>query len=378
MADGTVTATSLNIRDAPGGNVIGLLLRDTPISVLDQKDIWLRISASVEGQTRLGWVSADWVSLGSAGAPAAASPAPIPPPDDPAHPVTVQGNKAIGPDGKSFATVKNDGFYTLGRTPLADWLRGNPPPAGLAPSAVRVVRAVSLNEGNLEAVNSYDNAFLSFGMLQWTAGADSAAGELAGLLDLVRRSGGNAFQTYFGAYDLGFVLSPPSANWAPTGYLTIDGTTLRSPDDKEQLRGAEWAYRFWRAGHDQVVRLCQLQLVAARIDLFSQRHVAGFTVADWLTSEYGVALVLDEHVNRPGHVPDTLGKAIAKLPPNPGPTGWSDAEEGRLIQLYIEERDATNMTNPAQRAAQIADCVHDGTLSDGRGSFVTPAAATGA
>ena len=115
----------------------------------------------------------------------------------------------------------------------------------------------------------------------------------------------------------------------------------------------------------------------ARIQQFHQKEVADLTVADWLTSEYGIALVLDEHVNRPGHVPGTLETPIGNLPGNPDPTNWTDAGERQFIDLYIDARDETNMTNPKQRAANITRCVHDGALSAKRGSFVTAAAATG-
>ena len=60
----------------------------------------------------------------------------------------------------------------------------------------------------------------------------------------------------------------------------------------------------------------------------------------------GIALVLDEHVNRPGHVPGTLETAIGNLAGNPDPTNWTDAQEGELIDLYIDARNDTNMTNP--------------------------------
>jgi len=41
-------------------------------------------------------------------------------------------------------------------------------------------------EGNLNVVNAYDEAFLSFGPLQQTLGKDSDEGELQGALDATR------------------------------------------------------------------------------------------------------------------------------------------------------------------------------------------------
>src|SRR5207253_4154031 len=122
----------------------------------------------------------------AAAAPAAEGASVVPPPDDAIHPVTVQDGKAIGPDGQIFAHSFKLGFFTLGSASLVDWLAVNPTPAGISPSMVSTVRATSLNEGKLEAINSHDSAFLSFGMLQWTAGTGDDPGELAAFLGLVK------------------------------------------------------------------------------------------------------------------------------------------------------------------------------------------------
>src|SRR5712671_188559 len=97
------------------------------------------------------------------------------------------------------------------------------------------------------------------------------------------------------------------------------------------------------------------------------KPVAAHPVGDWLRSEYGVALVLDEHVNRPGHVPGTLGAAINRLPGPIDPASWGDADEAALIARYIDARNATTMTDPAPRADRIGKCVSGGSLSDKRG-----------
>ncbi len=361
MANGRVTATSLNLRDAPDGAVIGQLRNGDSLAIIETKDDWLSVSAAIDGATKLGWVSAKFVDIIASGPP---------PADDDATPVTVVAGKAIGPDGRSFASVHDGGFFTLGVTTVDSWLVSNPAGLALAPSLIRVVRAVSRNEGRLEAINSYDNSFLSFGMFQWTAGAGNGAGELAGLLASVQRSSADVFQNYFGRYGLGTELQ----RGAQTGFLTLAGAMLNDAASKEQLRGAQWAYRFWRAGQDNTVRACEINLAAARVPLFLHQPVAGHTVGDWLSSELGIALVLDEHVNRPGHVPGTLRNAINGLPPGTDPAQWGDAEEADLIQRYAAAREATNMTNPADRATSIRNCVGAGTLSDKRGSFVaTPA-----
>ena len=363
MAEGQVTATSLNLRDAPNGAVIGLLRKGDRVTVLDAKDGWISVSAAVDGATKLGWANAKFIdtTLGAA--------APRPADDDDA-PVRVVSGKAIGPDGRAFASVHGKGFFTLGLTTLDSWLAANSANLNLAPSLIRVVRAVSRNEGRLEAVNSYDNSFLSFGLFQWTAGAQDQPGELAGFLSLIERNDAAVFQGHFGRHGLGVAMQSDGK----TGFLTLAGAALRKPEDKEILRSAEWAYRFWQAGQDEVVRRCELELAAGRVAQFLRLAVAGRTLRDWLSSEYGVALLLDEHVNRPGHVPGTLKHAIDALPAGVDPTRWDDRGEPDLISRYLVAREATNMTDPAKRAISIGDCVRAGTLSDKRSSFAATAA----
>jgi hypothetical protein len=362
MAVGHVTATSLNLRDAPNGTIIGLLRNGDSAVILEKKDGWVSVSATVDGETKLGWVNAKFVDATVS----------VPPADDDATPVTAVDGKAIGPDGRSFASVQRNGFFTVGITTLDTWLAGNPAGLNLAPSLMRVLRAVSRNEGRLEAVNSWDTAFLSFGMFQWTAGAKDQPGELAGLLARVQDASAGVFQNFFGRYGLGTELQRGET----TGFLTLAGAALKDAADKDQLRDVEWAYRFWRAGHDDTVRACQINLAAARVTRFIRAPVAGHLVGDWLSSEYGIALVLDEHVNRPGHVPGTLKRGIDKLKlSGTDPTGWGDQEEDNLISAYKTAREATKMTDPAKRAKGIEGCVDSGMLSKNRGSFVMSAAA---
>jgi hypothetical protein len=363
MTAALVTGQGLRLRAAPGGEVIASLPKGARVEAFETAAGWTRIELADQGQVRRGWVSAQFLAQAVAppAAPAFIPPAP-PMADDETHRVSVVGDQAIAPDGRAFARKFKAGFYTLGRTALADWLADTPPPADLSPSVVRVVRAVSLNEGRLEAVNSYDNCYLSFGLFQWTAGQGSEPGELPALIARLKQAAPAAYDDCFGRYGLDARL--PSAG-AVTGRLTLKGVDLVAPLQKQQLRGADWAYRFWRAGHHHQVRAASLAHAAARIGRFLDAAVAGHRLRDWLTSEHGIALVLDEHVNRPGHVPATLASAIATL----GLADPDPAKEAALIRAYEAARVKTSMTDPKLRAQRLAECVHDGVLSAEPGSF---------
>lgn len=273
--------------------------------------------------------------------------------------------KAVGPGGERFAVTQGRGFYTIGETTLSAWLKSGPNlPKAVSGSVRNVVATMSTVEGGLEAVNSYDNAHLSFGIFQWSAGADSEEGELAVLLALFKAYDAAAFDECFGQYGLGATVRSTNAS---TGVLSLNGSDLRAASAKEELRKIEWAYRFWRAGKHASLRTCQLLLAAKRIDRFRALPVCGKPVQDWMNSELAIALMLDEHVNRPGHVPDTLGRAIHDLRVEAAdPLQWSETQEQALIDAYLLQRSRTNMTDSSRRAARIEQ---RGTLSEKRGSF---------
>jgi hypothetical protein len=367
-----VTASSLNLRDAPNGAKLSVLIRGARLQVLAKQEGWAQVSAA----GRVGWVSSAFIAETSEAAASITAPAlptgvTMPPPDNDASPVRVAGQNALSPDGQIFARRFRSGFFTNGETKLGVWLDGlGAAPSGISASTIRVVRAMSVNEGRLEAVNSYDECHLSFGIFQWTAGQGAAAGELAVLLAQIKAAEPAAFQDSFGRYGLDVVATSATAT---TGELTLSGQPLKTIAQKDVLRSASWAYRFWRAGHHPTIRECELALAAERIGRFISAPTSGHPLGAWLTSEHGAALVLDEHVNRPGHVPKTLTDAIAGLSLTPGksdPAGWDAEDEARLIDAYLVARDKTNMTDSKNRALRIAERVRAGELSDARGSYV--------
>ena len=242
------------------------------------------------------------------------------------------------------------------------------------------MQAVSANEGMLEAINTFDNAFLTFGAFQWTAGAGDGAGELPSLIDRLKQSNAAAFDQFFGKFGLDTAsITIPAASPA-TGFFMLNGATLRKAADKEtKLRTLEWAFRFFQAGHDDAVRQVQVEHAAGRIDLFYRKvAVRNRVIADYVTSEFGVALILDEHVNRPGHVnpppgqKSTIGKAIDQFVSERGsddPENFTDSDEGRLLDIYLQIRKGTNMTDSEKRANTVGDAVNAGLASDKRGSY---------
>ncbi len=288
-----------------------------------------------------------------------------------------EGNNAVAPDGTVFGKKFQLGIFNNGSTSIGDFVRANPGAfPNLSPSRLRVMSAVSVNEGKLEAINTFDNAFLTFGCFQWTAGAGDAAGELPAMADLLKQTNAAAFDQLLGQFGLDVASVNSPAGQTPTGFFSLNGAVLKSAADKQnKLRTLEMAFRFFRAGQDDRMRQVEVEYAASRIDLFYRdpnHKIRNLLIADFVSSEFGVALILDEHVNRPGHIPGTLANAVNQFIAASGksdPSTWNDQDEAGLLNKYINIRNGTSMTDSNNRANRIRQAVANGLASDKRGSF---------
>ncbi|MDT7540444.1 MAG: hypothetical protein QOE33_348 [Acidobacteriota bacterium] len=401
---GTVTASKLNLRSTPdtSGNVIKQLPRGTLVEIVEEQGDWLKVSVGgQQGFVSEGFVSrqedapeADTDDSASVGAsmndaqttsdvqpsvadqPASAGQSLTAGPTPASGSCKFVGNKAVTPDGMVFATRFKRGIFSSGKTSIGKFVGSHPDLfPGISPSRLRVMQAVSTNEGMLEAINTWDSAFLTFGCFQWTVGVGNGAGELPAMLDRLKRKDAAVFQKYFGQFGLDTVITPAPPNTLPTGFFSLKGTTLRTPQQKEQLRTLDWAYRFWLSGQDDTVRQAEIEHAMSRVDLFYRCPrclINTRFVGDYVSSEYGIALLLDQHVNRPGHVPGTLARAVATLVAQLGadaPQGWQSVQEQKLLTLYLANRAQTSMTDSNARAERIQQAVASGLASNQRGSF---------
>jgi len=269
------------------------------------------------------------------------------------------------------------GVYTTGNCKTATFIDANRPDLkdqGMTDSALNVMLGVSENEGNLDAINTWDNAFMTFGMFQWTIGSGSAKGELPAMFKKIKDADAGLWQEYYGQHGLDIW----SGTGAVTGSLTLHGQIINSPAEKEQFRDPRWCFWFWKAGQDPRVQAISLRHAFDRIATFARSpgyQVNGHDVADVVTSEYGMALVLDNHVNRPGYIKACLSQAMNQAGlggSNPG--GWSTADERRLIERYLKIRETygkSPMTNAAERAKVTLKYLNKGIISAERGSFKT-------
>jgi len=243
----------------------------------------------------------------------------------------------------------------------------------LTDSEMKVILATSENEENLDAVNTWDSQFISFGMFQWTAGGPGKPGELPTLIKIVKERYPDDFQHYWGQFGLDVVDVDNK-----TGWFSYRGKKLTSAADKAMLREHIWAYRFARAGADIEVQAAQILHAVNRIKQFyyvKSSKLDGYALVDLITSEYGVALLLDNHVNRPGHVRGCVAAALERSNLTAAEMArGGDEEEQLVIKNYLDIRQTYGkypMTDARQRASVTRGYVVDGIISEGRGSFAS-------
>lgn len=246
--------------------------------------------------------------------------------------------------------------------------------SGLSNSARKAILAVSLNEGKLDAINTWDGAFLSFGMFQWTLGVGSGVpegmGELPALLLKIKQQQPEAFQEYFGRFGIDIYENRTGTTY---GFITLKGNVIGTHSEKEQFRSPEWGFRFWHAGQDPRIQAVEVDHALSRLNNFywkERSELKGHTLAQLINSEYGVAQLLDQNVNRGVDVYFTVGDVLDGFNLNEI-ENWSDEDEKRLLEKYLKRRESTKMHDPKIRAGRIRDMAGtgDNQLSMKRGTF---------
>ncbi len=188
------------------------------------------------------------------------------------------------------------------------------------------------------------------------------------LLKKIKEAEPEIFAEYYGNY--GLDVSSDTGN--VYGFCTLNGKKLNRAQDKNQFRGPEWSFVFWKGGHNKYIKAIEVEHALSRLKTFYWKMtINGFPIADIITSEYGVGLILDNHVNRPGYVKPCIRQAMQQTGLM-NPKTWGDAEEMKVINAYIKIRatyGGSPMTHANNRAAVTKKYVNNGTISTARNSF---------
>ncbi len=288
----------------------------------------------------------------------------------------IYATRLVNPDKIFVGRRHRKGLYRVGLQEPETFIanhREKLQEVDLTDSEVNVILATSENQANMDAVNTWDNQFISFGMFQWSAGGPGKPGELPALLQVIKDRYPDDFQHYWAQFGLDVVDVGRKSGW-----FSYRGKKLVSDADKAMLREHIWTYRFARAGADIEVRAAQIVHAINRINQFyfvKSSQLDGYALADLITSEYGVSLLLDSHVNRPGYVRGCVAEALNRSHLTAAQmSSGGDEEERRVLNNYLEIWETYGkwpMTDARQRAAVTRGYVVDGIISAKRGSFVS-------
>ncbi|MFO0211058.1 MAG: LysM peptidoglycan-binding domain-containing protein, partial [Pseudanabaena sp.] len=150
-----------------------------------------------------------------------------------------------------FAKIRDLGLYRFGIFKLRDFIiysSGLLQQLQMSSSEINVMLVTAANEGSLDAINTWDNQYLSFGIFQWTLGSAGQTGELPALLSNLKRRYPTEFQYYFGQFGVDAISMD-----GVTGWLSLNGKQLVNAADKNIMRQPIWALRFAIAGMDALV-----------------------------------------------------------------------------------------------------------------------------
>ncbi len=252
---------------------------------------------------------------------------------------------------------------------------------------------MSANEGDLDAVQAYDSQIVSIGAMQKTVNP-GGQGELPVQLREFRDDPAtqSVFDRVLGSK--GYSLDRPILGKNKDGSIKYGSDTLSYIDPKtpnaSSITGSDLS-DFIRNNRDRWPDTLGPFRELGRTPEFQRKQILDFndrltkslnvtpkgysnSIGDYVTSEHGSALVLDQDVNAPGNVSRNFGQALNQFyTANPkistDPTTWTAAEraghEAAIIENYSKLRVGTDM---AGRAARLAGAG----LSSNPGSLLFP------
>jgi len=154
--------------------------------------------------------------------------------------------------------------------------------------------------GNIQGINTWDSAVLSFGFMQWTL----KYGELQ---DLVKRIS-NEFKPFGieieGAYVFKTNTDPPKSHSVPA----FKGVT-----NYNILRGQDWAEKFYRAGLQEPIILAETKKALEQLHAYENRN--GLLSTAWnnhFKNPTAISLIFEAHNNLPVAAKNALRNTLTQ------------------------------------------------------------------
>ena len=160
--------------------------------------------------------------------------------------------------------------------------------------------------GQIQQINSYDNAYMSFGFLQWPILYDNKhGGKLQRLIALAP----DAFAKYGIELDL-------DRRWGfRRGEATYTSIPFKGVRYAKELRSREWAERFYRAGIDPDIIVAEVQLALQVIEEAKQKiasRIGNYFLPHYQKSNALRALIQESFNHRPSWLRRALATAIQR------------------------------------------------------------------
>ncbi|MCB1176948.1 MAG: LysM peptidoglycan-binding domain-containing protein [Leptospiraceae bacterium] len=217
-----------------------------------------------------------------------------------------------------------------------DWFKDNfKYPQRFTSSEWKLLDAISFIEGAFDAINTWDNAIFSFGILQWTVGSGKWPGELPVLIKFIKENNSRLAKK-IQSLGIGVKLHPRDPN---SGYFILNRAVLDTSEKKKVLQTRKWVNQFKDFGKN--LDFCYMECLFALERLkrfYFKRHVflKNLMLSEVLTSEYSVAILYEAHVHRPSNVTKILKQALMNLNLLKYNLRGIDARtEARIIQEFI-------------------------------------------
>jgi hypothetical protein len=232
-----------------------------------------------------------------------------------------------------------------------------------------IICKMSVNEGNLDAVQSYDSEIITAGAMQKTVPVGVSSGELSIQVEKFRSKNPDEYQELFVEY--GWFLDSSKLVYQSQSFS--EGEKLTNKDLKAGLRNmcssdnfkktidCKPIYDLSNSISQPIFIKQQLLDFIDRLHLICKLKVNDLEVEDIFKSELGLATALDHHVNRPSNVISHIKKAIKDLHkehPNISEdvSTWGSSHsdnENKLIDIYGCSR--TDMTDGANRFEKLKE-----------------------
>lgn len=171
------------------------------------------------------------------------------------------------------------------------------------------------SSGYANVINTWDSDVVSLGFMQYT---------LAGSLQELIAAAPDAFARY------GIKLSKTKLK-IKSG---VEATGIEGVSDAKELRGLEWATRFFRAGLDPDVIAAQVKIAQAEFAKLTKDKLGGVSGDAMFQTARVKAIVFELNNNRPAYVSATVRNTAAAHKKHPT---WTEDEFVAALQSAMED-----------------------------------------